>query len=266
MFGLRLRRRLAIGGRHLLMLLFFVSALLLQGCTRTTTETPPVIAFVAASLASPVEAIVAARSAEIEQEFFVNAAASSTLAKQVEAGARADIFVSANRAWIEFLAQRELLDLNRVRLLARNRLVVVGLDSAHSIDLSAPGRVAIADPGHVPLGIYSKQALESMGRWSSWKSELLTALNARATVEYVLRGEATLGVVYRSDVVPPLRILEEIEPLHHEPIEIWVAPLMEARTGVDTWIELLTDEAARRILIEHRLIAIRCRGESWGFG
>jgi len=265
MFALRLRRRLASTSRPLFALLLFAATLLQQGCTRTTAESAPVIAFVAASFAAPVEAIVAARSSDVDQKLFVNAAASSTLAKQVEAGARADIFVSANRAWMEFLAERGLLELNRASIVARNRLVIVGLDGADRIDIAAPGRVAIADPDHVPLGIYSKQALESLGRWSSWSTDLLTGLNARATVEYVLRGEATLGVIYRSDVVPPLRILEEIKPTHHDPIEIWVAPLIDARAGADSWIDLLTDEAARQILIEHRFIVTRYRSESWGF-
>lgn len=139
-------------------------------------------------------------------------ASSSTLAKQIEQGAPADVFLSANEKWMDYLEERQLLAVgSRVNLL-RNRIVlVVPADSpARDLELKegqsllpllgADGRLAVGDPEHVPVGIYGKQALENLGMWQEIKDRIAPAKDVRAGLALVERAETPLGLVYESDV------------------------------------------------------------------
>lgn len=135
-----------------------------------------------------------------------NLAASSILAKQIENGADADIYFSANPDWVDYLERRDQIKpASRFDLLG-NKLVVIARKknekkSVHLNDLEKPvvQRIALADWAHVPAGIYAKQALEKFGVWEKIRLKCIPALDVRAALSYVERGEVDCGIVYRTD-------------------------------------------------------------------
>ncbi|MDL2267655.1 molybdate ABC transporter substrate-binding protein [Desulfovibrio sp. OttesenSCG-928-G15] len=139
-------------------------------------------------------------------------ASSSTLAKQIEQGAPADLFLSANTRWMQYLDDKNLVDATSRKDLLYNRIaLVVPADSkTRNIDiqqgadlvslLGADGKLAVGDPEHVPVGMYGKQALEKLGLWDSIKDRIAPTKDVRAGLALVERGEVPLGLVYSSDV------------------------------------------------------------------
>lgn len=146
-------------------------------------------------------------------------AGSGTIARQIEQGAPADIYISANPQWMDWLEQRGLIvEDTRVDLLG-NTLVLIENRS----DRPAPSETspfAIADPATVPVGRYTKQALESADAWPPESSKLVYASNVREVLAWVARGEAPRGIVYASDAKaePRVKIIEEFSEPAHDPI------------------------------------------------
>jgi molybdate transport system substrate-binding protein len=143
------------------------------------------------------------------QKVVVAYAASSALAKQIENGAPADVFISADLDWMDYVDQRKLVKPGtRVNLL-RNRLVLIApVDSKAQVEivsgfplvkLLGDGRLAMADPDSVPAGKYGKAALEKLGLWASVQGKVARAENVRAALNFVARGETPLGIVYQTD-------------------------------------------------------------------
>ena len=162
-------------------------------------------------------------------------AGTSALARQIESGAPADIFVAANAAWMDHVEALGLIEPGSRRVLAGNRLVFVTGDSgmapfepSASLDLRAllaGGRLAIGNPDHVPAGIYARQALKTLGLWPSVKDQLAPAADVRAALALVVRGEVPLGIVYATDalLVPDVRVIAEVPTSLHAPIVYPVA-------------------------------------------
>lgn len=197
----------------------------------------------------------------------ISFAASSALARQIESGAPADMFVSADEVWMDYLAGRKLLrGGTRVPLLT-NRLVLVapaGSKLRLTIGRGFPlaralgkGRLAMADPDAVPAGKYGRQALTRLGVWHSVKSRIARAENVRAALAFVARGEAPLGIVYATDAraEPGVRVVGTFPAASHAPITYPVA-LLARSTSRDA-------EAFRRYLVSPQGKAIFRR---FGFG
>lgn len=197
----------------------------------------------------------------------ISFAASSALARQIESGAPADMFVSADEEWMDYLAARKLLrGGTRVPLLT-NRLVLVapaGSKLRLTIGRGFPlaralgkGRLAMADPDAVPAGKYGRQALTRLGVWHSVKSRIARAENVRAALAFVARGEAPLGIVYATDAraEPGVRVVGTFPAASHAPITYPVA-LLARSTSRDA-------EAFRRYLVSPQGKAIFRR---FGFG
>jgi molybdate transport system substrate-binding protein len=167
----------------------------------------PLTVFGAASLTDALQAVGAASGQPVRFSF----AASSTLARQIQAGAPADLFCSANETWMDELARRGLVEADTRVSPIGNALVLVAPLAARpaplTVDrqldlpalLGADGRLALGDPAHVPAGIYARQALASLGLWDGVANRLAPADNVRAALALVARGEAPLGIVYASD-------------------------------------------------------------------
>lgn len=172
--------------------------------------------YAAASLAGAFEAMaVPLRAQGLSPRF--SFAASSTLARQIEQGANADLFVSADEAWMDYLDGRRLLVPGTRRVIAGSRLaLIVPADRARAIEigrgtdflalLGPSGRIAMGDPSHVPAGRYARQAFESLGLWGSVSGRVAGAENVRVALTLVERGEAPLGVVYESDARGSARV------------------------------------------------------------
>lgn len=214
------------GGTHLRRWLALALALM-----PATSQAESLLVFAAASLKPALDHILAAPEAGTTDTITPSYAASSQLARQIEAGAPAAVFISADQDWMDYLAERGLVVADSRTDLLGNALVLVaprastqrlaispGFDLAGA--LGADGRLALAEPNSVPAGKYAKAALLSLGAWAAVESRIVAAENVRAALNFVARGEAPLGIVYRSDTVsePSVRVLGAFPAGTHAPI------------------------------------------------
>jgi len=218
------------------------------------------IVFAAASLKDALDEANAAYHHEKGPETATSYAASSTLAKQIEAAAPADIFISADLDWMDYLAKRNLIKPQTRANLLGNRLVLIApvtstgkLDIAPNFPLARAlgnGRLAIADPSGVPAGRYAKAALESLGVWASVANKLAPAENVRATLALVSRDEAPLGIVYQTDANSDkgVQIVGTFPDNTHPPI-IYPIAVVAASTnpGAPGYVAFLKSPTARPI-------------------
>ena len=188
--------------------------------------------FAAASLAGAFPAVAEAWTGAGNPPVRFAFAASSTLARQIEQGARAAIFVSADEAWMDHLAERGLILPETRRSALGNTLVLVvpqasaqgKVKLARGLDLAAlagpRGRIATADPSHVPLGRHAQRALEALGLWEAAAQRLVRADTPRAALLFVERGDAPLGIVYGTDARASarVRVIAAFPPESHPPI------------------------------------------------
>jgi molybdate transport system substrate-binding protein len=222
-----------------------------SGQARATTV------FSAASLTDAVNAMARDYEKKSGRTLRISFASSSTLARQIENGAAADIFLSADEEWMRYLADRKLVVKeswsrpigNRLVLIApANQPVSVRLEKG--VDLAVllgNGRLATGDPAHVPVGRYARQALEFLGAWRAIEPRLARAENVRAALALVERGEAPLGIVYATDarVASKVKVIGKFPEESHAPIRYSFAILAEHdTTGVRAAFAFLTSPAA----------------------
>lgn len=193
-------------------------------------QSRPVLVFAAASLQTALDDLTPAIAREAHVVVKASYAASSTLAKQIENAAPADVFISADEDWMNYLAARGLLQVASRTDLLGNDLVLIApageerpMTIAPGFPLAAAigaGRLAVADPASVPAGKYAREALTSLGVWESVAGRLAPAENVRAALALVSRGEAPLGIVYRTDALVDrgVRIAGGFPASSHAPI------------------------------------------------
>lgn len=189
-----------------------------------------VVVFAAASLKNALDEATGAWQRDTRKKAVVSYAASSALARQIEQGAPADLFVSADLDWMDYLEQRRLIrGGSRADLLGNGVVLIAPKDSAVAariapgFDLAGllgPGRLAMADTRNVPAGKYGKAALEALGVWSSVQDRLAQTENVRAALLLVARGEVPLGIVYRTDAAADanVRTVDAFPPETHPAI------------------------------------------------
>lgn len=177
-------------------------------------------------------------------------AGSSTLARQIEHGAPADLFISADLDWMDYLGKKELLRPGSGVNLLSNRLVLIAPASHSSTLVIKPGfplasalgagRLAMADPASVPAGKYGRSALQTLGVWPDVAKKIAPAENVRAAMLLVARGETPFGIVYASDAMaePRVKVLGEFPAATHPPI-VYPAALIAASRSSEA-ITLLT--------------------------
>lgn len=187
-----------------MMRLFLVAVFLAFGCNPTPdSPNASITVFAAASLTDALHELV--RRFEFQQPTITvhtHIGPTSLLARQIQQGAPADIFMAASPDWINYLQQRNLTVGSGI-MFARNKLVVLGPLTASPItslsELSTVQRLAMADPSHVPAGIYGKQALQCAGVWDAIESMVIPTLDVRAALTTVVSGAADVAMVYGSD-------------------------------------------------------------------
>jgi len=188
-------------------------------------------------------------------------AASSALAKQIESGAPADVFISADIPWMDYLQQRKLIKNNTRFDLAGNRLVLIapkdskigeqkiakGFDLA---TLAGDGRIATGDVKAVPVGRYAQAALEKLGSWKAAEGKFAMTDNVRAALVLVSRGEAVLGIVYETDaaVEPGVKIVGRFPADSHPPIVYPAALTATAKSDAEAYLRLLRSATAQVVL------------------
>jgi molybdate transport system substrate-binding protein len=230
------------------------------------------LVYAAASLTDALEEVDAAFTRQTGIPVKASFAASSVLAKQIEAGAPADVFFAAERAWMDYLEQRGLLKRGSRHDLLGNALVLVApadstvrLKIAPGFDLVAAlggGRLATADPDSVPAGQYARAALTALGVWQSLSGHLVRAENVRAALEYVARGDAPLGIVYRTDaqVEKRVRVVDVFPADTHPPIVYPVALTAGAGAQAQRFTAFLSSAAARAIFVRQGFVVLTPQG------
>lgn len=175
-------------------------ALLLPGCAPAEESGPVVLA--ASSMTEAIEAAADAWEAQGHLRPVLSFAGSASVARQVEQGAPADVVITADALWMDWLAQNALVDAASRRDIASNSLVFVRRDLQVALPTEAgwqPRRIAMADPDSVPAGRYARSALEHAGAWQQVEAMVVPTENVRQALALVERGEAELGVVYSTD-------------------------------------------------------------------
>lgn len=215
--------------------------------------------FAAASLKEALDENAKAYQTKVNGRVVVSYAASSALAKQIEAGAPADLFISADLDWMDYLEQRHLIKTGTRQNLLRNRLALVApADNKVSVNIAqgfalaallGNGRLAMANPDAVPAGTYGKAALEALGVWKDVQSKVASTENVRAALVLVSRGEAPLGIVYRTDAAadPKVRVVGLFPENTHPPIIYPVAVTASGKPAAVLFLKWLGEPQARAI-------------------
>lgn len=229
-----------------------------------------IVVFAAASLTDALGEIDKAYTAKTGVEVKASFAASSVLARQIESGAKAEVFFSADEEWADYLAQRNLLKAGTRHDVVGNRLVMIApADSTVKIDikpgfsvasaLGDAGRLATGDPDSVPVGRYAQSALTKLGAWDAIAPRLVRAENVRAALAYVARGEARLGIVYATDAQAEKRvkIIGTFPENSHPPIRYPIAATASASTDGTKYVDFVRSKVSQEILKKYGFTPVK---------
>jgi molybdate transport system substrate-binding protein len=215
--------------------------------------------FAAASLREAMDAQAQRFEADTGNKVAVVYGGSNALARQIEAGAPAQIFISADEDWMDYLERRGLLLAGTRSNLLGNTLVLIATASSKQALRIAPGfslaealgngKLAMANPDSVPAGKYGKSALEALGKWKSVEKQVVRTDNVRAALALVARGEAAFGIVYSTDALAErsVRIVDSFPESTHAPIVYPAALIAPAAPAAKAFLEFLSSRAARPI-------------------
>lgn len=232
--------------------------LLILPALAQSTQPRPITVFAAASLKESLDEAAAAWTRRSGQKVSISYAGSAALAKQIEQGAPADIFISADGEWMDYLQQRKLIDVGTRTDLVGNRLVVIApaasplrtlaLKPAALRQALGDGRLAMAETTSVPAGRYGRQALTTLGLWDALSGRLAQADNVRAAMAFVSRGEAPLGIVYATDAQaePKVRVVGTFPQATHPRI-LYPAALTKASPAGRAVLDYLSGPRAMAV-------------------
>lgn len=233
----------------------------LAGLNFPARATGSVTVFAAASLTNSLNDIGKLFAKKNGGAFTPSYLSSSTLAKQIENGAPANVFISADEKWMDYLAEKKLIDPATRFNLVGNRLVLIAPSVSKQGEvkitggfklagLLAGGKLAMGDPAHVPAGIYGKQALEALGVWKSVEGSVARAGNVREALLLVERGEAPFGVVYATDaaISKKVKVVGVFPESSHPPI-VYPAAMVAGHETPEarSFIEFLKTPQARAV-------------------
>lgn len=231
-----------------------------------------VLVFAASSMTTALNQIVSEYEKQTGENVVVSYASSSALARQLAYGAPADIYISANGKWMDYAVEQGAIESAAVAPWVANRLVFVApangvnalsLEPNDLLKAIGNSRVAVADPNHVPAGIYAKEALESLGLWSTIEDKLALSNSVRATLALVERGEASLGVVYYSDAKASgaVHVAAPIPDNSHAPIVFPKALTKDASEAAKAFFRFLDSEPAKQVLSANGFVVLTSKQE-----
>ncbi len=249
---------------RLLAILVALAALAMPALAMPAQAAERLTVFAAASTTDAVSEVLARFTEATGAQAVASFAASSTLAKQIAAGAPADVVLSANVAWMDFLEEAAAIrPESRIDLLGNSLVLVTAegsgfaCDPAAGCDLAAAlggGRLAVGDPDHVPAGIYAKEALQSLGQWHDVESRLARASDVRAALALVARGETPAGIVYTTDAAlfAGVEVAARLPADTHAPI-VYPAAVVAAseHPAAADLMRFLAGPEARAIFVRH---------------
>lgn len=226
------------------------------------------LVFAAASLTDVLEEIGIAYRAKTQQVIGFSFAASSILARQLQAGAAVDVFISADEEWMDYLESRgHLQSDSRVNVASNELVLIAAADSTIELRIApefplakALGRLRLAtgDPDIVPAGRYARAALSSLGVWDDVERRLVGAESVRTALAFVARGEVPLGVVYRTDALVERRVrIVDTFPEESYPKIVYPAAVVKGATpGASQFVAYLLSSDAQRVFRKHGFRAI----------
>jgi molybdate transport system substrate-binding protein len=248
-----------------------LAGLLILGLVTTprSASAEEVVVFAAASLKEALDHAVGVFQQQGGGKVSVSYAASSALAKQIESGAPADIFVSADLDWMHYLQQRHLIKPETRKNLLGNHLVLVApAESEINVEIKpgfplasllGDGHLAMADPDAVPAGKYGEAALEKLGVWSSVENKVVRAENVRSALFFVSRREAPLGIVYQTDAAADkgVKIVGVFPDNTHPPI-VYPIAITTNSTNADAGklLSFLESPAAKKMYEKHGFVVL----------
>jgi molybdate transport system substrate-binding protein len=221
-----------------------------------------VMVYAAASTSNAINAVAALYEQEKGVKINASFAASPALAKQIEEGAPAGIFISADLKWMDYLQQkgrivaetrRNLLGNELVMIAPKGKTFTVRMDKSFDLPAAFEGRWCTCDPAGVPIGIYSKQALTSFGWWQAMESRLVTAPDVRAALAFVERGECAMGIVYETDAKSSdqVAVLGTFPADSHQPVVYPVALTQGAGQEAKGFLDFLVSEPAAAVFTRY---------------
>ena len=246
-----------LGWHFSLLLVLVLSLLAVSGVSQAQNTNRPLLIFGAASVTNALDEIAAIYSKREGIEIKTSYGASSVLAKQLDAGAPADIFISADQEWMDYAAKKSsirpesrinLLGNTLVLIAAVNNGVVVNLKPGVDLKIALAGqKLAMADPDSVPAGRYGKAALIALGGWDSISLSVAPAENVRTALAYVARGDTPLGIVYGTDAKSEskVRVVAVFPAGTHPPIIYPVALTAQAQPGAEKFLAFLSSPEAQ---------------------
>lgn len=241
----------------------FTAFVILAGASLSpaAAEDKTITVFAAASMKNALDAVDAAYTGKTGVKVTASYAASSVLARQIEQGAPADVFVSADTDWMDYATSKKTInEPTRINLLGNSIVLIAPKDSkidnvaiAQGFDLAklaGDGRIATGDVKSVPVGKYAKAALEKLGAWTAAEPKFAMAESVRAALTLVARGEANLGIVYSTDakVEPGVKIVGTFPENSHPAIIYPVAATTTAKPETNDYLAFLRTSAAKTIL------------------
>jgi len=252
----------------------FAAAFAISVASQTASAQQPaqdrsITVFAAASMKNALDDVDAAYTKKTGVKVVASYDASSALMKQIEAGAPADAFISADLKWMDYGSQKKLIkDDTRVNLLSNQLVLIAPKDS--KIDnvaikpgfdlakLAGDGRIATGDVKAVPVGIYAQAALQKLGVWDAVEPKMAMTQNVRAALTLVARGEAPLGIVYSTDakVEPGVKVVAAFPEDTHEPIIYPVAATVIGKPDVTSYLTFLRSGEAKAIFEKYGFVVL----------
>lgn len=230
----------------------------------------------AASLAPSLSVIESAFHEQYpNDELVINYASSSVLARQIQYGAPADIYLSANKKWIEYLSNQQRLEKDSIISFVANQLVIAKTGTKTNTVLTQTcydqsstkatfnniyeqnKKIIVADLGHVPLGIYTKQTLNTIGEFTNFQQRLIPSANARSALAFIEQGQADYAFLYYSDAInsTKVNVICIIPSDFHDPISYYLAKVVDTgrnknSQSKDNFYHFLQSEAVKSILVK----------------
>jgi molybdate transport system substrate-binding protein len=241
-------------GKSLLTLVLLLAASAGHAADRVVTV------FAASSLADVLQEIGNAYTAATQVQVRISPAASSALARQIESGSPADVFISADQEWMDYLDMRKLIKaVTRTNIVSNSLVLVAPADSRVTLTIAPDfalanalgknGRLATGDPASVPVGKYASVALTRLGVWNQVRDRIIPADNVRTALNFVALGEAPLGIVYATDARgnARVRVVDTFPASSHDRITYPAAATAKAGADAASFVNFLRSEAARTI-------------------
>lgn len=195
-------------------------------------------------------------------------AGSSTLAKQIEAGAPAQVFASADVQWMDYLQKRnklqpnsrkDLLGNSLVLITPKNQTISVNMDKSFDFVKAFTGRICTGDTASVPVGIYAKQALQHLGWWSGIEKRLVATEDVRTALAFVERGECALGIVYETDakISDKVTVVSRFPSQSHQKIVYPVALIAGASAASAEFYQYLQSDTAQAVFNKYGFVVLK---------